>query len=74
MGTVLVDGVVHVDQDCLYVGDLGSDAIRVDARDAYELEEIEQDRLGHALEVQGAVAVVVCFGCGDKLAAGDQAL
>lgn len=59
MRTILVAGVVYVDEDGLDIlGFLGG-AIRVDAGDTYEFEEVEEDGLGEALEVEGAVAVAV---------------
>lgn len=59
VGPVLVDAVVDVDQYVLNVVSLLVQAVRVDTRDAGELEEVEQGRLGEALEVEGALAVGV---------------
>lgn len=59
VGTVLVDGVVDVDEDDLNVVGLLGGAVRVDAGDADELEEIEKDGLGQPLEVQRSLAVGV---------------
>lgn len=58
VGAVLVEDVVHVDEEGAEVGDLGL-GVRGHARqDAGELEEVEQQRFGESLELEGAVVVL----------------
>lgn len=59
MGPVLVDGIVDVDEDDLDVVCFLGSAVRIDAGDADELKEVEEDGLGQSLEVEGALAVAV---------------
>lgn len=64
MRAVLVEDVVDVDQDGARVGNLGLGIARVARQRADQLEEVEQQRLGQALELKGAVVVLGIFGAG----------
>lgn len=61
MWPVLVEDVVHVDEDCAQVVDLGLCVGGAARHDARQLEEVEQQRLGEALELKGAVVVLGVF-------------
>lgn len=64
MRPVLVEDVVDVDEEGAQVLDLGlgvGGALRQDAR---QLEEVEEQRFGEALELKGAVVVLGVFGGG----------
>lgn len=74
MGSVLVDGVVDVDQDDLDVIGLLGGAVRVDAGDADELEEVEECGLGQPLEVESALAVAVAGDGAVAVGGGGEAL
>lgn len=58
MRPVLIEDVVHVDEDCAQVLDLGLCVGGAARHDARQLEEVEQQRLGEALELKGAVVVL----------------
>lgn len=64
MRPVLVEDVVDVDEDCAQVLDLGLCVGGAARHDAGELEKIEQQRFGEALELKGAVVVFGVFGVG----------
>lgn len=56
---VLVAGMMYIDKDGFDVFGLLGSAVRVDACDTHEFEEIEQGGFGEALEVEGAVTITV---------------
>jgi hypothetical protein len=57
VGPVLVEGVVHIDEERAYVVYLGLGLGGARGEDAGELEEVEEEGLDEALELEGAVAV-----------------
>lgn len=60
--SVFIQDVVDVDEDCAEVGDLGGCVGGRDGECARELEEVEEEGLGEAFELKGAVVVFGVFG------------
>lgn len=71
---VLIAGMMYIDEDGLDVFCLFSGAIRIDACDTYEFEEIEQNGFGEALEVESAVTIIVRGVRGIAVGSGLEAL
>lgn len=61
MRPVLVEDVVHINKNGAQVLDLGLCVGGAARHDARQLEEVEQQRLGQALELKGAVVVLGVF-------------
>lgn len=65
----LVDGVVRVDKEGADVVQLRFSLADIGGHDVCEFEEVEQQRLGHALELERLIILGAVFGCevGDSL-------
>lgn len=61
---ILVEDVMHVDEERAQVLDLGLGVGGTARQGAGQLEEVEQQRLGQALELKGPVVVLGVFGAG----------
>lgn len=61
MWSILIDATMHVNKNGFNVIGLFGDALRVDAGDTNELQEVEHCRLGQALQVESAFVVTICW-------------
>jgi hypothetical protein len=57
VGAILVEGVVDVEEQGLEVGDFRGAVVDIDGEGARELEEVEEEGLDEALELEGVVGV-----------------
>lgn len=65
MRPVLIKNMMHVDEQCAQVLDLGLRIGRTVGECADKFEEVEEQRLGEFLELKRAVVVLVVFGGGE---------
>lgn len=74
MRPVLIAGMMYIDKNGFNVFSLLGGAVRIDACDTHEFEEIEQDGFSEALEVEGSVTITIGGRSGGAVGTGLETL